>query len=475
MLKNSKNIITARLRRDGVVPVYCLIAAVCVCLLLGASTVLAQESPVAEADGAVVINLDDAIQMALGNNHKAKIADGGLKVAAGGMQQALGRYGPEITYSHRDARSESYRTNSGVNEWFSNNTGVSLPIYTGGARRGNLRAASNNYEKAKLEVGRADQEIKLDATTAYYNVLQTRNMVTLSSESVERLQEHLKNAQSRFDAGVVAKVDVLRSQVELANAEQEFIKAQNSYDIAVASLNNVIGLPLDTRTLLKDELTHMEYSKTLPDCLDFALEHQPQISQAANDIGAARGNVMSARSGYLPNVSISAGYSWGKNDFPGSDRDNWSVAATLNLTLFDSNITRGRVNAAQGALAQREAGYQQVLDQVLLSVRSNYFSLREAEKRIATASVVVETAEEDYKIALVRYQAGVGTNTDVLDAQVSLSQAKTNYVQALYDYNTSWAYLENAMGVPVVPQAPITRPASVHSYMSADRRSQPIN
>ncbi|MDR2006133.1 MAG: TolC family protein [Acidaminococcales bacterium] len=419
---------------------------------LTAGYAFADESTAAE--NAVVLDLDKAIQMALDNNPKTMIASGNLKSAAGSVKQALGQYGPQIVLQHTENRVKNYTVLPiNITESFNNSASVSLPVYTGGARRGNMRTANRNYEIAKLEIGRTDQEVKLDATTAYYTVLQTRNLVALGTESVARLQEHLKNVQAQFDVGIVAKVDVLRSQVELANSQQDLIKAQNSYDVAVASLNNVVGLPLETQTVVDDELAHSNYAKSLEDCIDFSRQHQPQIIQAAKAVEAARGGVMAARSGYLPNISISAGYGWGDREFPGDEKSSWNVSATMNFTLFDSNITRGRVDSAQGTLVQRQASYQQIRDNVFLAVRSSYLSLREAEKRIETASVTVETAEEDYKIALVRYQAGVGTNTDVLDAQVALTQAKTNYVQALYDYNTSWANLENAMGVPVPPRA----------------------
>jgi outer membrane protein TolC len=427
----------------------CFAALVFAAFFLAAGYCFADE--IAMGENQVVLDLGRAIQMALINNPKTMIADGNLKSAAGSVKQALGRYGPNIAYQHAETRRKDYQNFGIIAERFTNGTSVTLPIYTGGERKGNLRAANKNYEIAQLEIGRTDQEVKLDATSAYYTVLQTRNLVALGTESVARLQEHLRNVEAQFDVGIVAKVDVLRSQVELANAQQELIKAQNSYDVAVASLNNVVGLPLATQTVVDDELSHSEYVKTLEDCIDFSSRHQPEIIQAAKAIEAARGGVMAARSGYLPNISVSAGYGWGDSDFPGNDRSDWSVGATMNFTIFDSNITRGRVDSAQGVLAQRQAGYRQTSDNVFLAVRSSYLRLREAEKRIETASVTVETAEEDYKIALVRYQAGVGTNTDVLDAQVALTQAKTNYVQALYDYNTSWANLENAMGVPVEP------------------------
>ena len=103
---------------------------------------------------------------------------------------------------------------------------------------------------------------------------------------------------------------------------------------------------------------------------------------------------------------------------------------------------------AKANVVKAEESYRQISDQVNLAVRTSYLSMREAEKRIKTTEVAVEQAEEDYRIAQLRYQAGVGTNTDVLDASVALTTAKNNYIQALYDYNTSWALLEQSMGVP---------------------------
>ena len=120
------------------------------------------------------------------------------------------------------------------------------------------------------------------------------------------------------------------------------------------------------------------------------------------------------------------------------------------MNVWDYGVTAAKVAAAKANVVNAEETYRQTTDNVQLEVRTYYLSLREAEKRISTTSVAIAEAEEAYKIALVRYQAGVGTNTDVIDAQVSLTTAKNNYIQALYDYNTSHAKLEKAMGVPVL-------------------------
>ncbi len=410
----------------------------------------------------IALNLDRAIQMALANNPKTAIADGNLQNALGVKKRVIGSFGPQISFQHRDTRSQNYQSalNNSVDDNFNNVATFSMPVYTGGKRKGSVDASRRQVEIAQLEIGRTDQEVKLDATNGYYDVLQTKNMVNLNRESVERLEFHLKNVQAQYEVGTVAKADVLRSEVELADAQQELIKAENNYEIALANINNIIGLPLDTELVVSDDLGYSEYNKNLPDCLSFAQINRPEISQAAKRVDAAKSEIRAARAGYIPQISIGAQHGWDKDKFPGDEKSNWSINATVNFNIFDSNTTRGSVDAAQGMLSQREAQYRQTRDGVFLEVRSDYLSLREAEKRIYTASVTVEKAKEDYKIAQVRYQAGVGTNTDVLDAQVALTKAQTNYVQALYDYNTSWANLEKAMGVPVVPASNInTAPA----------------
>jgi len=426
----------------------CKIVALCAGMLVLNSSVWAE--PIEVTPEPIEINLETAIQMALENNPKTKIADGNLKNALGSKKQVIGQFGPQVSFQHTSRRHQTYQAiNTAVMNTFTDSVNFSYPLYTGGKRKGSVDASRRGVEIAELEIDRADQEVKLDATTAFYDVLQTRNLVKLNKESVERLELHLKNVQAQFDVGVVAKVDVLRSEVELADAQQELIKAENSHEIALANLNNTIGLNLDTQIAVSEELTYEEYLKTMEYCLDYSLEHRPEILQAEKSVQAAKSNIMSARSGYIPTINLVASHGWANDRFPGDEKNDWNVSAVVNINIFDSQTTRGAVDAAQGNLVQREATYKQTKDSVALQVRSNYLNLREAEKRIDTSSVTVEKAKEDYKIALVRYQAGVGTNTDVLDAQVALTKAETNYIQALYDYNTSRAKLENSMGVSV--------------------------
>lgn len=421
---------------------------------LAVAVVLGLMSVSATALAATVeLNLNKAVTMALLNNPTVKISQAELDSAKATKNAANAAHWVSVDYAHNLARSENYKnsTNLNVNNSFKNQVQVSLPLWSP-AIDATIKKASANYKYYRYGLEDSLETVKLNATTGYYSVLEAANSVTLAKESVDRLADHLKNVQAQFEVGVVAKADVLRSQVELANAQQTLIKAQNSYDLAVASLNNVIGLPLGTDLSVSEGLDYREYNNTLENCLTYALSNRPVIHQAEANVVAAKAGIDSAAAGQLPSIAASGSYAWQKDKWPGDDKNNWTVGVSLNMNIFDSGVTASKVAAARADKVKAEETYRQTTDSVQLDVRNNYLSLREAEKRIATSQTAVSQAEEDYRISILRYQAGVGTNTDVMDAQVALTQAKNNYIQALYDYNTSGAQLDKAMGVPVIKE-----------------------
>ena len=333
-----------------------------------------------------------------------------------------------------------------------NSLTATLPIYNGGKISGAIKQAKAGYLISEQGLQKAYNDMRSTVTNGYFDMLQADNMQKLGRESVDRLANHLKNVEAQYEVGVVAKVDVLRSQVELANAKQSLIKAENAYQIAEANLNKIVGLPMDTQLKLDNILVYTPYDNDMQYCLDYAAKHRPELEQAKQQVEAAKGALRVAISGHMPQVNASATQNWGNsngNNWPGDDNGNWAVGVTVNMNIFDSGVTVSKIHGAEADLAKAHESYRDTVDLVNLDVRSNYLNLREAEKRIDTTKLAVSQAEEDYRIAQLRYMNGVGTNTDVLDAQVALTDAKTNYLQAMYDYNTCKTNLETAIGVPM--------------------------
>lgn len=430
------------------------------------------------------LDLDETIQRALLTNPDIKIAESQRKEAKADYSAAKSARGISISLSHSTGRGgyadPQYNQqlkiwSKGIDNSHSNSVTASLPLFTGGELQGQIGQAKANYRSMLSAEEQAYNEMKETATTGYFNMLNAGNMKALRQESVDRLQAHLDNVIAQYNVGIVARADVLRSEVELANAKQDYITASNEYDVAEATLNNIIGTPLNTTLKLKDSLQYVPYDNDMAYCLAYSEQHRPELKQAEYGVDAAEAALVVARSGHMPKIYANASDNWGGNgsNWPGDDDENWSVGVTASINVFDSGVTWSKIHAAQEALVQAKESQRQIKDAVELEVRTDYLSMREAEKRITTAQVAVASAEEDYHIAVVRYQAGVGTNIDVMDAQEALTQAKTNYYQALYNYNTSKAALNTSMGVGVPVPEPRTFPEPVEdtAAQSADAQS----
>lgn len=430
--------------------------------LTAALTVLCSQSVFAAT---LELDLDETIQRALLTNPNVKIAEYNRKAAKADYSAAKSARGISISLNHQSGRGgyadPHYNQQlsiwtKGIGNSHSNSITASLPLFTGGELQGQIGQAKANYRSMLSAEEQAYIEMKETATNGYFTMLDAGNMKTLCQESVDRLQAHLDNVIAQYNVGIVARADVLRSEVELANAKQDLISAENGYDVAEATLNNIIGTPLSTTLVLKDTLQYVPYDNDMAYCLAYSEEHRPELKQAEYGVDAAEAALVVARSGHMPKISASASNSWASENWPGDDNEEWAVGVTASMNIFDSGVTWSKIHAAQENLAKAKETQRQVKDAVELEVRTDYLGMREAEKRISTTQVAVAQAEEDYHIAVVRYQAGVGTNIDVMDAQVALTEAKTNYVKALYDYNTSKAALNTSMGVGVPVPEPRT-------------------
>lgn len=401
----------------------------------------------------VKLSLDDSIAMALQNNHDIKYAASAREKAYWAVAEAKGNKRVSIDYTHTDQRYNTPpSTTSSTYVYttdFDNQLSLSLPLYSGKKLENQIEQAKLDLQVADLDVDVAKQGLKVDVVTDYFTVLEYLKEVQVNQGTVNNYQDHLDQVNAKYELGLVAKTDVLSSRVNLANAQDDLIKAKNNYHNAVATLNNAIGLAHDTELELKDDFTYEKYPSTLEECLRYAELHRPEIAQYQAKVASAQYDVKIAKSGNLPTVDLTAEQDWYDDHLPGSENSNWLLKLTTSFNVFDSGVTKSQVKQAVhnvDMVKEKEASER---DSILLNVREYYLSMQEAEKRIDTNKVSVEQAEENLKIQKVSYDVGVGTNLDLLDAILDLSSAKKDYFQALYDHNTNKAKLEQAMGLPV--------------------------
>lgn len=388
----------------------------------------------------IELSLEKSIELALKNNPAIQIANTDREKSVWGVKEAEGGKLPSLSLG------SNYRTNQDTKGSgdFNNSLSLNWQLYSGGRLENQVKQSELGVTNADLSVEKTKQQVKLDAISGYYDVLAARNLLAVNQETVDNLTTHLNNVQAQYDTGVVAKSDLLRSQVELANAQQNLIKAQNNYEVALSALFTTMNIKYDNDVTLDGDLQYESDNRTLEDCISAAMKNRPDIAQANVAVDIASSGVDSAKSGKLPTVSLSASTGWNNNILP--DTDSWSVGVGASFNVFDGGITNNKIKGAESSLAKAKLQVQQTESSAEQEVRQSYLNMKEAEKRQESTKMTVGKANEDLYIAQEKYKAGMGTNLDVIDAQLALTQAQTNHVQALYDYNVNKAKLDKAIG-----------------------------
>lgn len=402
-------------------------------------------------NGTIDLNLPKTVQMALDYNRDIKMSQYQLKSAEAAINEAKSKKMPQVGYTFSTSRTAGPAIPSTQNK-FGNGLSVELPVYTGGLVEGQIDNAKIGKTDAQETILKTEQATKYSAIEGYYQLLANKELQGVYHEAVDNLQGHLDNVQAQYNVGTKAKVDVLSSDVSLANAKTTALTADNAVAISESNLNNILGLPLETKLNLADhQLPFDTYNISLQEAMDYAMKYRPEVLQAALAVQKAENNIDIADAGNKPIVSVKGSNDWGDTTFPGIDANKrqWSVGANLTYKFYDGGTTKAKVaQAKQDLLVARETE-QKTRESVQLQVKQAYLNIRSAAQKVEETQTVVDQARENYRIQNIRYQAGVGINLDVLDAQLSLNQAQVNHIQALYDYNVGIAKLEQVMGVDV--------------------------
>jgi len=343
------------------------------------------------------------------------------------------------------------------------NAGVQIvqSIYQGGKLMAAVRAAKVTKQQALAQYQATLTDTLLSVRLAYYDILLAAEQITVNEASVNLLQKELDDQQRRYDAGTVPNFNVLRAKVSLANARPPLIQAQNNYRIAKNNLSNLLGynLPRDIwdniPLKLTDTLDATPYQINLPDALQQALNKRPELAALRKTEELQRLNITVASSGYKPNLSVFAGYNWFNAQFTppvtiDHDINGWNAGAQISWDIFDGMLTHGKVVQAKALYSKSITAVDEEMRDIELEVRTVYSDFLEAQEVLESQKTVQDEAEESLREANARAEAGTGTQLDVLDAENSLTQARSTQVQALHDYDAARARFERAIGADMV-------------------------
>jgi outer membrane protein TolC len=341
------------------------------------------------------------------------------------------------------------------NQNWSADVKVQQTIYDGGRLNSAFRSAKLTRQQALLNYQTVLADTLLSVRIAYEDVLVAKQQINVNESSVQLLTHELDDVKRRFNAGSVPQFDVLRAEVELANERPHLIQARNAYRIAKNNLLNSLGITLsntvwnDIPLELSDTLDAVPFDVELPNALNHALGKRPELGALRKAEALRREDVVAARSAYKPSASVFGGYEWEsplyENDL-NDDLHGWIAGAQFNWSIFDGQLTRGKVKEARARYEHAKLDLDDTTRQIELDVRTAYSTFIEAREILESQKTVQQEAEEALRLAEARMGAGSGTQLDVLNAQTSLTQARTTQAQALHDYAVARARLQRAMG-----------------------------
>jgi len=326
------------------------------------------------------------------------------------------------------------------------------PVFAGGS-------IVSTYQISKLgeDISRYDKlstvhDVVLDVKVSYYNILKSERIREVARQSVDQLASHAKVARNFYEVGLIPKNDLLQSEVQLANGNQDLVRADNSVEIAKSQFNTVLRRDINRPVAVRDILVYEPFLQNIDDCLNTAMENRPEIKSYEVRRAQSGKAVDLAKSEYYPTVNVVGTYGrYGDQpNVSGSlfqDAENWSVLAVANWNFWEWGRTKHRVDAGRSRESQSADALTIVRDRITLEVKNSYLQMREAEKRIAVAGQAITQAEENFRINQERYKEQVATTTDVIDAQTLLTRAKSDYFNALSDFNIARSRLERSMGV----------------------------
>jgi outer membrane protein TolC len=408
-------------------------------------------------DTSETLTLSEGLRLATDNNHLIKIASFNKSIASADTSIARSGLLPSInasltqSYLARQPGARFGSLNAFLAEKDSLSYGINIyqTIYDFGANISRYEASKTNLDLSKLDLVRVKNLVALDFINAYFDLLETEKMVLVAEKEVERFTLHLKVTQSFYEEGVITKNDLLQAEVMLSDARQRLLTMKNRRSFNASNINSILARPIYARVQVVDVPANISHVVELEKAWDTAGKERSEIKMTDNQLKILNFQETAARSEYYPTLFAQGGYNYTENryQFPS---DNWSLIFGVHLNVFSGGSTKAGVSKVLYEKEQLLEQKKKLIDDINLEVEKSYLDLKNALEKIQVTKDAVSQGEENLRINKIRYEEGVGTSTDVVDAITLLTTAETNYYRAVYELQRAGAGLRYAMGLDLV-------------------------
>ncbi|MDF5711959.1 MAG: TolC family protein [Nostoc sp. S4] len=397
----------------------------------------------------VPISLTQALELARRNNRDLQVAILELERSRSALRESQATLFPSLGLNANLTNNGNAIRNSSsqARTNFSGSAQVNYDLSTSGSRQATIRAAEEQLRLDELNVESQSLEIQLNVTTEYYDLQQADEEVRINQSAVNNAQASLRDTQARLDAGVGTRFDVLQAQVNLANAQQQLTNAISQQQIARRQLATRLSLAQSVNITASDPVGLAGlWQPTLEETIVRAFQNRPELQQQLAQRNINEQQRRQALSQLGPQITLVGSYNLLDRYNDGvSITDGYSVGGQANLNLFDGGAARARAAQSKSNIAIAEAQFASQRDLVRFNVEQYYSQLQANLNNVQTSSVALNQATQALDLARLRFQAGVGTQTEVIDAENDLTRAQGNRVTAILDYNRALANLQRAV------------------------------
>jgi outer membrane protein TolC len=446
------------------------------CALLGAALAAAPvRAPARErvsGPDSLALSLEESVRLAVERNPRLLADRGRVSEASAKTGEARTAFFPQVTASAGYTRLDvapylptsiferisggsplpgalPERISIGRVDNYSASLRMEQPLYAGG-KIGNAHGIARLAERAaESELERSSRELVFETKHAYLACVQAEEMARLAAETAGRFESQLADVERMAETGLAARNDVLKTKVYRAEAELALLRSRNAARFAKDRLCVLVDLPLGSGLVLSTRADSVSRSAVdLEAAVRAGLAGRAELRELSYRARMAEREIAASRAGYLPDLSLFADLSWRNPDreYEPDFYSTWSIGVAARMNVFDWGRTLRRTEQARSRLRQLEAAAREIENAVALEVTRAHVSRDEAWRAIEVSREALASARENHPVTGDRFREGLSTNTELLDAQVLLTQAETALSGARIAYLVAEADLERAMG-----------------------------
>ena len=401
-------------------------------------------------ENTIDISLEECLKFALGNNPRIQAAMQDVFASDYRIRQAWASYFPQFGWQTGYTRirqlqlSDVFRQNLVFNYFVLGQISASQMLYDFGVTQNQVTIRKLDNQGYKITLTGTVNDVICQVKQAYYNLQYAIEAKKVAEDMVAKYAAFYDQAKAFYTVGTKPKVDVTIAEVNLSNAKLTLIQAENAVDIAMAKLNNTMGLPYFNKYKISENLRYESCDVSLETAIKIAQESRPEFQLAEVKVEEARQNVKLVKKSYFPQLSVEGQFQVGGRT-PASNY-GYNFGGYLNFPTINGMLIKNEIKEAKALHSKEQANAINTKNNIYYEVQESYFSLKEKKNKIPVAFLGMKQAKENYELSYGRYKVGVGNPIELKEAQVQYQNAQLTYYQTMYEYNTARATLEKVIG-----------------------------